>query len=137
MAAAGKPVVDAGADASGGAAPWVGLGGAGVAVTPADGAGVGVAVTPSTDPDGAGDGDRVSPEAGFGVAEGLGFGVGVTVGTGVGVGDGPFSVDPGWKQRGLPQVNGYAARSRAGGTWAVVKGSGAELPGKVKPPSLF
>jgi len=34
------------------------------------------------------------------------------------------------------QVSGEAARSKAGGTCAVVKGSGAGLPGKAKPPAL-
>src|ERR1022692_3150695 len=118
------------------AGPAVGLGTGGVASPTLVGAGVGVSMTPSTAPVGAGDGDPAPPDSTRGVGVVRSFGVGVRVGVGVGVGDGPFSVDPERKQRALPQVSGKAARSRAGGTWAVVKGSGAALPGKVKPPPL-
>jgi hypothetical protein len=70
------------------------------------GSGVGVAAAPKTEPVGAGEGAPPAAETGLGVAAGWGVWVGAGVGLGVGAGDGPLSVDPGWKQRALPQVNG-------------------------------
>src|ERR1022692_1627695 len=140
MSGVGDPLAALGVVAIAGEGLGDGVDEPGAVAGPVEGtwAGVGVAVTPSTEPAGVGDAGEPSPVDWPGVADGRGLsvavGFGVGVGVGVGVGDGPFSVDPGRKQRAVPQVSGYAARSSAGGTCAVVKGSGAVLPGKVKPP---
>jgi hypothetical protein len=106
MAAAGNPPVGAGDVASGGGALALGVGATGVGDVLLVGWGDGVAATPNTDPLGAGDGEPPAPETGLGVAVGRGLCVGADVGLGVGVADGPFSVEPGWKQCALPQVSG-------------------------------
>ena len=92
--------------ASGGAALALGVATGGEAGALFVGCAAGVVAVPNTDPAGTGDGAPPAPESGRGVAAGRGVCVGAGVGLGAGVGDGPFSVEPGWKQCALPHVSG-------------------------------